>query len=504
MCLKNCFIAIVFLLCNSIVFADIKLPSIISDNMVLQQKTDVKLWGKADINESVTIKTSWGGEYKTTADKEGKWIVIIKTPKASKNQSLSFEGKNKLEVKNILIGEVWLCSGQSNMEFGVSYMDRHYTGALNYEEEVKNANYPDIHLFKVERNLSPEKELDDCVGHWEVCSPASVEKFSAVGYFFGRKLYKELHTPVGLIESAYGGTPAESWTKMDVMKNDSIYKKQVDEFYSSRDNYDEDLKKYNVIRAEYDKKTEGLSDAEKKQIKKPSKPKGINHKKALSTLWNAMIHPIVNYDIKGVVWYQGESNATRANEYQHVFSNMIDSWRTEWKKPEMPFYFVQIAFQYKQPPEIREAQLNTWKSVKNTGMAVITDVSDSTNIHPRNKLVPGERLAAWALAKSYGKKIPYSGPLFKSFKTKENEAFLSFDYTDGGLKCPDKELKGFTVAGEDGVFYPAQASIIGKKVQLVSEKVSDIKSVRYGWYKYGRVNLYNGAGFPASPFRTDK
>ena len=403
-------IAIILLFTEN-VSADISLPSIISDNMVLQQNTDVKLWGKADVNESVSIKTSWGLEYQTTTGEDGKWKILIKTPKAIKDQSIVFEGQNIIEVKNVLIGEVWLCSGQSNMEFGVGYMNRHYNGVINYEEEIKKADYPDIHLFKIEKNMSPEEELDDCVGHWEVCSPEAVATFSGVGYYFGRKLFQGLNTPVGLIESAYGGTHAESWTKRDVMMDDPVYKDLLAEFYSSRDNYEADLKVYNSLKAEYDQKVEGLSKEEQKQYKKPKKPKGIYHKKALSTLWNAMINPIVDYSVKGVIWYQGESNSIRHQDYQHVFTKMIESWRKEFKQPDMPFYFVQIAPHYKQPPEIREAQLNTWKSVDHTGMVVITDVGDSTNIHPRNKLVPGERLAAWALAKDYGNKIPY----FRSF-----------------------------------------------------------------------------------------
>ncbi len=501
-CFSINIIAIILLFTQNI-YADISLPSIISDNMVLQQNTEVKLWGKADVNESILIKTSWGNEYQTTTGKDGKWIVKIKTPKAIKNQSLVFEGENKMEVKNVLIGEVWLCSGQSNMEFGVGYMDKHYNGVINYEEEIKKADYPNIHLFKVERAMSPEEALDDCTGHWEVCSPESIETFSGVGYYFGRKLFQELNMPVGLIESAYGGTHAESWTKRDVMINDSVYNELLAMFYSSRDNYEDDLKEYNVLKQEYDKKVEGLSKEDQKQIKKPKKPKGINHKKALSTLWNAMINPIVNYSIKGVIWYQGESNSIRHQDYQHVFTKMIDSWRTEFEQPDMPFYFVQIAPHYKQPPEIREAQLNIWKTVDHTGMVVIIDAGDSTNIHPRNKLITGERLSAWALANDYGKKNAYSGPLFKSMKVKDNNAILSFAYTQGGLFCPDGNLRGFTVAAEDGNFYPAQASIKGDKVALTSKQVDHIKYVRYGWEKYCNVNLFNGAGFPASPFRSD-
>lgn len=482
--------------------AEIVLPSIISDNMVLQQKTEVNLWGKANVGESIKVTTSWGVTIETKANNEGKWQVVLKTPKALTNQTIRFEGENMLEVKNVLIGEVWLCSGQSNMEFAVGNVNRWKNGVVNYEKELVQASYPEIRLFNVEQNMSPEKALDDCAGHWEVCSPETVEAFSAVGYFFGRKLYQELHTPIGLVASSYGGTHAESWTKMEVMLQDSVYNQLIQEFYASRDNYEEDVKQYTSQIEQYNAQVEGLAPDEVKKIKKPSKPKGINHKKALSTLWNAMINPIVNYSIKGVIWYQGESNSVRYDDYQHVFTNMIESWRNEWHQ-NLPFYFVQIAPHYKQPPQIREAQLNTWLSVENTGMVVITDAGDSTNIHPRNKLIPGERLADWALAKQYGKKIAYSGPVYKSMESKDGKAMLSFDYVTKGLSCPDDHVVGFTVAGNDGVFYPATAAIKGKKIELTSKDVDQIKYVRYGWEKYGKTNLYNGAGLPASPFRTD-
>mgnify|MGYP000027946837 FL=1 len=466
-------IFLVFVLIASLTAeAKVTLPAIFSDNMVLQQNTQVNVWGKAAPGEKVTVKASWLDKPVTAkAAANGKWTVKLKTPKATTNQSVTVSGENEITINNVLIGEVWLCTGQSNMEFPVS---RHpdvkwNTGMLNEAEELKDADYPEIRLFHVKHQLAHEGELDDCEGEWLVCNPKNLYDFSAVGFVFGRKLYKELKMPVGLIQSTWGGTHAESWTKLDVMKKNPLYADVLKDFA-----------------------LEGV-----KQQK--------NYCKVPATLWNGMIHPILGYTIKGNIWYQGESNSIRADKYQQVFTNMINSWRKEWKQPDMPFYFVQIAPHYGQPATIREAQLRTWQSgLKNVGMAVITDAGDSLDIHPRNKTVTGERLAAWALAKQYGKDVTYSGPLFKTMKVEGNKAVLSFDYADDGLMTPDnKPVKGFIVAGEDRRFYPATALIRGGKLEVSAPQVSVPVAVRYAYCNFFRVNLYNKAGFPATPFRTD-
>ena len=466
-------IFLVFVLIASLTAeAKVTLPAIFSDNMVLQQNTQVNVWGKAAPGEKVTVKASWLDKPVTAkAAANGKWTVKLKTPKATTNQSVTVSGENEITINNVLIGEVWLCTGQSNMEFPVS---RHpdvkwNTGMLNEAEELKDADYPEIRLFHVKHQLAHEGELDDCEGEWLVCNPKNLYDFSAVGFVFGRKLYKELKMPVGLIQSTWGGTHAESWTKLDVMKKNPLYADVLKDFA-----------------------LEGV-----KQQK--------NYCKVPATLWNGMIHPILGYTIKGNIWYQGESNSIRADKYQQVFTNMINSWRKEWKQPDMPFYFVQIAPHYGQPATIREAQLRTWQSgLKNVGMAVITDAGDSLDIHPRNKTVTGERLAAWALAKQYGKDVTYSGPLFKTMKVEGNKAVLSFDYADDGLMTPDNEpVKGFIVAGEDRRFYPATALIRGDKLEVSAPQVSVPVAVRYAYCNFFRVNLYNKAGFPATPFRTD-
>ena len=464
--LKPILLSIFFSLCI-FTYADVKLPSIFSDNMVLQQNTDVNIWGKATPGEEVMIQTSWSSKkIVVVADINGKWRTKFKTPKASVNASIKVEGKNKLSINNVLIGEVWLCTGQSNMEFPVAKKTGWLTSILNEEEEMKDADFPEIRLFHIEHQLAHDAEMDDCVGKWTICTPENLKDFSAVGFVFGRKLHKELKVPVGLIQSTWGGTHAESWTKMDIMKNNPLYADVLVDF--------------------------------RKEI-----AKGKLLCKVPATLWNGMLAPIRLFTFKGNIWYQGESNAIRHEKYQEVFTNMINSWRAEFEQPNMPFYFVQIAPHYGQPAEIRDAQLSTWKAVKNTGMVVITDAGDTTDIHPRNKRIVGERLAAWALAKDYKKKNAYSGPVYKSMKIEGDKIVLSFDYAKSGLNSKNEALRGFFVSGADNRFYPAVATIIKNQVLVSAPQVKSPVAVRYGWGKYFKVNLYNNDGFPATPFRTD-
>lgn len=480
---------------------EIHLPAILSDNLVLQSNTMVNLWGNANPAEEIEISLSWSSKnYRTVADGQGRWKIQVKTPsKSNKPEMIKFKGENELTIRNILIGEVWLCSGQSNMDFPVAKATGWRTGVVNEAETMADADYPEIRLFHVVQKLSESKELDDCDGKWEICNKDNLKEFSAVAFFFGRTLYKGIKSPVGLIQSSWGGTPAEAWTKFSVIENDSVYAKLLQEYKNTEARYPQDMKKYESDLANYNvAKEKGDST-----MKAPKKPLGNDHNKALSILWNGMIHPLIPYTIRGSVWYQGESNAIRYWDYTKVFSNMISSWRKEWGQGDFPFYFVQIAPQYKQPPGIREAQLNAWKTVKNTGMVVITDVGDSTNIHPRNKQVVGERLADWALAKNYGKKISFSGPAYKSMKIKDYKILLSFDYTDKGLKASNGNLMGFEIAGADKHFYKAEARISGNKIEVSASDVHTPVAVRYGWGNFFRVNLMNGAGLPASPFRTD-
>lgn len=466
---------VLFLMCCYLgtSYSKVTIPSIISNNMVLQQQTKVNIWGKANPGEKISLESSWTQKiYSTVANESGKWKIQIKTPEACRNQWIEIKGENQIRIQNILIGEVWLCTGQSNMEFPVAHnpKEKWKTGIINEEQEMKDATFNEIRLFHVEHQLAPEGEKEDCEGEWVVCNPENLKDFSAIGFIFGRKLYKTLNVPVGLIQSTWGGTHAESWTSMNVMKNNPLYEDVLKQYAP------ENLKR-------------------KKDVAKVP-----------STLWNGMIAPILGYTVKGNIWYQGESNSVRYEKYAQVFTNLINDWRKQWEQPNMPFYFMQIAPHYKQPAGIREAQLQVWQNnkLKNIGMAVVTDACDSTDIHPRMKQQAGERLAAWALAKQYQQKVAYSGPVYKKMKIKGNQLILTFDYAKNGLTTPQQSpVNGFYIAGNDRIFYPAKAEIQQNKIVLTAPEVSHPVAARYGFGTFFRVNLYNKEGLPAVPFRTD-
>lgn len=448
-----------------VAFSAVKLPAVISSGMVLQQKTKVALWGNADAGEKIRVLASWSKkEMSLSADENGKWKVFLQTPKAGGPYTITIKAANTIILNNILIGEVWLCSGQSNMAFPLQKESRWRTGVLNGEQEIKSADYPSIRLFQVTQSTADQPQ-DDLTGNWQVCSPATVGGFSAVAYFFGRELYRQLGVPIGLIQASWGGTPAEAWTNRKTLESDPRFK---------------------PILNRYDSIMGAKVPESKNQLP--------------TQLYNAMIHPLIHYSIRGVIWYQGESNASRAYQYRSLFPAMIQNWRSDWKS-EFPFYFVQIAPHKSQHPEIREAQLLTFRNVKNTGMAVITDAGDSSDIHPRNKRIVGERLSKWALARQYGKKIPYSGPLYKKMKSENGTIRIYFDFAESGFT--EKELDGFTIAGSDQVFYPAKAVVDGKTLIVSSPSVKDPVAVRYNWSNFFRTNFYNKEGLPASPFRTD-
>ncbi len=466
-------LAALLLTVSTPVHAAVRMPAILSDNMVLQQETRVTVWGQADPKERIAVTTSWNDRlYRTTADRDGRWRVTIETPGAAKDQQLTVSGKeNTVVIRNILIGEVWLCSGQSNMEFPTarSAKNKWQTGMADYDAQMQDADYDDLRLFHVEHRLAPDGELDDCTGRWVVCTPENLREFSAVGFVFGRELRKELQRPVGLIQATWGGTHAESWMPQRVMARNKFYD-DVRERYAVQ----------NVKR-------------EKDRCKVPS------------TLWNGMIHPIVPYTVKGCIWYQGESNSVRAEKYRQVFTHLITAWRKAFEAPDMPFYFVQIAPHYQQPAAIRDAQFRTWRTVDHTGMVVVTDAGDSLDIHPRNKRIPGERLARWALNRDYGRtEIACESPYYLSHRTEGRMLAVKFAHAEGLHAATGDRIEGFLLAGADRRFYPAEATVAGDEIRLTAPQVEEPVAVRYGWGKWFRVNLANGAGLPAVPFRTDE
>lgn len=493
----NFLLAIGLLFLQLSVQAQLKLPALVGDHMVLQQDTEVKLWGWASPSEKITITTDWLPKPITIfSDEDGNWKTTIKTLKVDhQKHQITLEGNNKIELKDILFGEVWLCSEQSNMFFPVGKQENTWkTGVINYQEEIKKATENEIRLFTVGLTASQTPE-NDVKGYWQVTSPQNVYNFSGVAYFFGKNLYKNLNVPIGLISSSWGGTRAEAWTSQEVLENNPDYLPILERFTEKQISY------YNKLQHYYQEKKKSQGDSTKLTLEKP-KYSELN--KDPYVLYNAMLHPLINYTIKGVTWYQGESNAQRAYQYRTLFPDMIQNWREDWQQENLPFYFVQIAPHHSQNPEIREAQLMAYRSVDHTGMVVTTDIGNPKNIHPENKQEVGRRLALWARSKTYGEKnIEYSGPLYRDFKVKRNKIQIYFDFAENGLQKKGKQLTHFQIAGEDQKFYPAQAKIKGNTVIVSSDKVKKPVAVRFGWSKSPEPNLFNTAGLPASPFRTD-
>lgn len=631
------------------VLANVSMPAIFTDNMVLQQQSDVPVWGKAGINEKIVITTSWDNQsYETTAGSDGKWTVEVKTPAAGFTPyEISIQGKNTIRLKNILIGEVWLCSGQSNMEMPLAGWGK----VMNFEKEIAAANYPSIRLLRVANTSAnhpqPEAKLEG--NGWVECSPATIPEFSSVAYFFGRDLLKSQNLPIGLIDTNWGGTVAEAWTSASTLKLMPDFKDEVEEIGSMSD--EEAIKIYQEKFAVWEKKLRetdpGYSDGKavwaspdlddsgwssmalpglweehlngfdgilwfRKTVELPASMRGkelilslamiddndltfcqgevigstdgydksrvykipapltknetlqlavrvmdtgggggiygdaaklfLAHGKNQislagewkykisadlksvppapgnpegnpnrpSVLFNAMIHPLIPFTIRGAIWYQGESNAGRAFQYRDLFPMMITDWRVQWNS-EFDFYFVQLAnFMAKEAEpqesawaELREAQTMTLH-LAHTGMAVTIDIGDAADIHPKNKQEVGHRLALVARANTYKEKTDYSGPLYQTYCMERDQVRISFNFNETLKSSDGKALTGFTIAGPDRKFYQAEAVIEGNEVVVSSQKVKYPLAVRYGWANNPDCNLTNRSGLPASPFRTDQ
>jgi len=446
--------------------AAVKLPAIFGDHMVLQRDLEIPVWGWDQPGQEVSV-TLGDASAKAKADEQGRWLVRLPKQKAGGPLVLSISGSDKQEFKDVLVGEVWICSGQSNMEFTVG-------GAVNAQEEISSADHPKIRHIKIQ-HVPADKPQDDVKSNgWQVCSPKTVGGFTAVGYFFGRELQKELDVPIGLIGSNWGGTRIEPWTPPAGFK-------AVPALKNIADKLDEFPQKNNQGQ--------------------------VNHQSPLA-LYNGMIHPLVPYAIRGAIWYQGESNNGEGMLYADKMKALVEGWRTVWNEGDFPFYWVQLApYHYGGNGEnlagIWEAQTAAL-AIPNTGMAVTVDVGNLKDIHPKNKQDVGKRLALWALAKDYGRKdLVYSGPLYKGMKIEGNKIRLSFDHVGSGLiSRDDKPLTWFTIAGPDGKFVEAQATIDGDTVVVTADEVKEPKSVRFAFNQDAEPNLANKEGLPASPFRT--
>lgn len=478
--------------------AQIKLPAIISDNMILQQNSKVALWGWAAPNETITIAVSWNKKKtNVAADATGKWVTYIATEKAGGPYNITFKASNTIEVINVLLGEVWLASGQSNMEFFIGKTSSSsYTGVINYDAVIRDAEHADIRTIDVPNKTADEPQAD-FKGTWKLCSAKTIDTFSAVAYFFAREINKATGFPVGIVNSTWGGTPAESWTKKAVLEADTNFLPILNRYSRAVEIFPAENEKYKLAADRWKADTSSTKGAA------PRPPLGPTHNHSPSKLYNAMIAPLVPYTIKGFLWYQGESNADRAWQYHKLFPAMIANWRSDWKDKSLPFYFVQISPHRSQNPEIREAQLITYRTVSNTGIVITTDNGDSLDIHPRNKELVGTRLSFWALKNQYNQTglIP-SGPLYKSMKVEGNKIRIKFDFDDA-LSAKNNTLNEFTIAGADEKFVPAHAQIDGNTVIVWSDAIKEPKAVRFGWRNIPKAEIYNAAGIPASPFRTD-
>ncbi len=490
----------------AIAAAVVKLPALISDNMILQQGRHAAIWGTADAGEQVTVTL---GEQKqtTTADSAGNWKVELALLAKGGPFEMTVAGKNTVTVHNVLVGEVWVCSGQSNMEFAV-WNHGVFGGAKNAEQEVAKANYPLLRLFIVKKAVAG-KPQSDVQGQWVVASPQTVGSFSAVGYFFGRDLYQAMKFPVGLIDTSWGGTEAEAWTSEEALQADPELKIQADSWQQRIADFPHALELYEQKLGEWEKSAEEVEASGKVALPFPDAPKDPrSYSWRDGGLWNGMVAPLTPFAIAGVIWYQGESNADHGYQYRKVFSTMIQQWRTSWGEGDFPFLFVQLASFIAGGqgsdtwPVLRESQEKALALPK-TGMAVAIDIGESYDVHPKNKQEVGRRLALAAEGVAYGRHVEYRGPTFKSVRGDKETLRVQFAHLAGGLLVRGPRLVGFEVAGQDQQFFPAEAKIVGSEVVLSSSRVSRPVAARYAWANDPTCNLYNKVGLPAPPFRSD-
>jgi len=488
--------------------ADVSLPAIFSDHMVLQRNVSVPVWGWADPGEKVTVNLA-GQTRSATADGSGQWQVTLGELSADTPLTLTVQGHNTLAIQDVWVGEVWLGSGQSNMQLSVN-------DVRNAGQEKAAANFPQIRMFTVARHPATTPQTN-CAGKWVVCSPQTVGNFSATAFFFGRELHQKLSVPVGLIHASWGATPIETWTSMPSQEAKPELAPVLKHWQATLRTPATEAKvqaQYASALTAWTNSVEKLKAAGQPAPPQPPPPTDPRlDKNYPANLFNGMIAPIIPYAIRGAIWYQGENNTANnlARLYSIQLPVMIQDWRQRWNEGDFPFAWVQLPnFTAKttNPAEfsnwsvVREGMLQSL-SVKNTGMAITIDVGEAAQIHPKNKQAVGHRLALWALAQVYGQAIPFSGPLPAGQTIEGGQINLSFTHTDGGLVAPKGELKGFAIAGADHHWVWAKASIEGDHVVVSSPDVPSPQAVRYAWAANPDANLFNGAGLPASPFRTD-
>ncbi len=482
-----------------IAWAELRMSSIFGDSMVVQRDHPIHVWGWTTPDTDVTVqladKTAMG-----KADSSGRFDVKLDALPAGGPHEMVIKADQTKTFKDVLVGEVWICSGQSNMAWPVA-------SANDPDLESLAAKYPNIRLISVPQ-VGTQEPQDDFNGQWEACTPDSVRNFSAVGYFFGRQLHRTLDVPIGLIDNAWGGSAAEAWIRRDVLEQDGKYDELLKKWDDLAASYDHDKAMEN-----YNKQLEKWKETKKGNRPRPPRNQlAGNHRP--SNIYNGVLKPTIGYTIRGVIWYQGESNAGRAYQYRDLFPLMIQNWRGDWGQGDFSFYWVQLADfrdEVAQPAasswaELREAQTMTL-TLPNTGQAVIVDLGEASDIHPRNKQDVAKRLARWALAKDYGIDVPYQSPTYQSIEVDGNKktAIIKFDHVGRGLDTFDvRQPIGFSIAGEDQKFVHADAKIVNKDTVVVwSDEVDRPVAVRYGWADNPVCNVQSADGLPVTPFRTD-
>lgn len=475
-----------------------EVSSMFSKNMVLQRDMPVSVWGTGQPDEEVTVKFA-DQEKSTKVAADGRWLIKLDPMSASaESRTMTILSAAKLrELTDVLVGEVWLASGQSNMNYWMFRSPK--TRPL-----IEQANDPHLRLMTIPYGHS-ENPLESFRSGWSVCSPKSVNFYSAVAYIFAREIRASTRVPVGIIQSTVGGTPAEAWTSQGALEADPLLKKILT-------NADEQLKR-DLAAAEIENQP---ALAKYNEAVEKAKAEGSKHKPRLPKLvqpatspllpyrlYNGMIAPIVPFTFRGVIWYQGESNSKNPELYRTLFPALINDWRKNFGR-DFPFYFVQIAPYKDTPPELRDAQLFTWKTVPNTSMVVITDHGEAKNIHPENKEPVGIRLALTARALTYGEKIVYSGPVFEKLRIEGDQAIISFQHIGDGLMAQGESLTGFEISYDGTTYVPATAKIQGDTVVVTGENLTSPKAVRYAWANVPNGNLFNKNGLPATPFRTSE
>jgi len=508
--------------------AELWLPTLFSDNMVLQRDMPVRVLGRGEAGSTVTVSFA-GQERSAAVDGHGNWHVALEPLKPSAVPGVmtvaASTGDEKREFRNILVGDVWVCSGQSNMEIPVSQ-------ALNPEKEIAAANHPEIRLFKVQRDVALSGQEDVRVDlAWISCAPDTVGNFSAVAYYFGREIHREAGVPIGLIQSTWGGTPITAWTPVSATNSDpecAAVMKPWDELRAKVPDYETRFRSYveerknkldefnrilwQWVLREKEAKKSGTPFAEPApKFDEPTVAPG--HWTTPGGLFNAMISPLTPFAIRGVIWYQGESNAGSlegAKLYGKQLPLLIESWREGWSRPDLPFYFVQIAnymAAQKEPhesngwPLLRDMQLQTWKNIPHTGMAAAIDLGEADNIHPLNKQEVGRRLALHALKNEYGKNVTVSGPVFRSCRRDGDKAILKFDFAEGGLESSENMPGGFALCDSGGKWFWAQAEIVGEEIRLQCDQVPHPSAVAYNWANNPIGNVRSkSSGLPLVPF----